>query len=251
MGDRTFWTGAIPDGDVQVNNLGAGRAEMHVHDLAVTDYFNKANAFADGGLLGEADATVSFDVVWSGPVSRSVSVSDAAHGFVGQYFENQVTVTWSGSNENGFSFTADPGNSSTSVPGDHFAEVGGEVNGVPFPGGASLASPLAGSRANPARDLAFALLALQGGDGAVPPAPAAQAQSLALSNPPNPAGPGDGQSLLTGQLKDGSSGDSTAKAATASSTVQERAFGFVADPAATATTPFAEVGQQGEDPLVR
>ena len=59
---------AIPDKDV-VLNLAAGRVEMHVHDLAITDYFTLPNAAADGGPpgpnLGEVDATVSFDVSWN------------------------------------------------------------------------------------------------------------------------------------------------------------------------------------------
>jgi hypothetical protein len=248
MGDRTFWTGAIPDDDVEVH-LGAGRAEMRVHGLAVTDYFNKRNSFDDGGLLGEADATVSFDVVWSGPVTRRLNVSDAANGFAGEFVENQVTVTWSGSNERGFRFTSDPGDFSTSVPGDSFAELAHDHNGDFFPGGGSVATPRANSPANSAPDLAFAQMALQGGNAMVPPVLAPS--GLALPNHLNTTGSDEGQPLLTGQLKNGSSGDSAAKAATTAPTIRERALGSVAGPAATSTTSFAEIGQPGEDPLFR
>src|SRR5262249_34656015 len=124
--EELFWTVPIPDSDVQVN-FGAGKAEMHVHNLATDDYFFLPNSLDQGGLLGEADATVSFDVVWSGPITRRVNVKDAANGFAGEFVQNQVTVSWSG-NELGFSFTANPGNFSTSVPAEPFAELGQERN---------------------------------------------------------------------------------------------------------------------------
>jgi hypothetical protein len=56
-------------------------------------------------------AVVSFDVVWSGPITRSLSVTDSTHPdqFTGDYVENKATVTWSGTNlATGFSFTANP-----------------------------------------------------------------------------------------------------------------------------------------------
>jgi hypothetical protein len=118
---------------------------MHVANLPIEDYFNLPNALRDGP---EVDATVSFDVVWSGPVTRRVSVTDGTNGdqFAGQFEEDQATVTWSGSNELGFSFTANPGELSTSAPHRGFAEVGHEENGIFFPG----AEPVLAS-ANPQR----------------------------------------------------------------------------------------------------
>src|SRR5262245_29030971 len=107
-----MWTVALPDEDVKVN-FGAGRAEMHVHDLPIEDYFTFPNSSIPGD---EVDATVSFDVVWGGPVTRPfVTVRDAANGFSGTFVENQATITWSASNEEGFVFVSDPGNFSTSV----------------------------------------------------------------------------------------------------------------------------------------
>ena len=130
QGDRTVWIAAIPDSDVQVSNLLAGRAEMHVHNLAVEDYFDIANASAVGP---EVDALVSFDVVWDGPVTRRVNVNDAANDFRGNFFENQATVIWSGSNELGFQFFGDPGDFSTTDPARAFAEIGHDWNGIFFP----------------------------------------------------------------------------------------------------------------------
>jgi hypothetical protein len=117
---------------VQVN-FGAGTAEMHVRDLHIEDYFNFPNASADGPSV---DATVSFDVVWSGPVTRRYNVTDAANGFAGSFVENRVTVTWSAHNERGLSFVADPGTFATSVPeAGPIALLGQERNGTFFPGG--------------------------------------------------------------------------------------------------------------------
>jgi hypothetical protein len=150
FGTRVFWTAVIPDADVQVNP-GAGRAELHVRDLAVLDYF------APGGLAGNVslgpqwqtaavDATVSFDVVWGGPITRRVSINDAIDGFAGQFNENQATVSWSASSSSGFTFISNPGNFSTSVPEvpgvngvtaplNFFAEIAKEQNGIFFPAG--------------------------------------------------------------------------------------------------------------------
>jgi hypothetical protein len=78
---------------------------------------------------------VSFDVVWSGPITRRVSVLDGTLGnqYAGEYVENQATVTWSGTNlKTGFSFTANPGTLATSSVDGGFAELGHERNGSFF-----------------------------------------------------------------------------------------------------------------------
>jgi hypothetical protein len=139
-GDRTFWTIQIPDKDVKVD-FGAGKAEMHVRDLHIEDYFNFPNASADGP---EVDATVSFDVVWNGPITRRYNVTDAANGFAGSFVETQVTVTWSAHNDLGFRFVADPGTFATSVPeAGPIALLGQERNGTFFPGGSLMAAAAA------------------------------------------------------------------------------------------------------------
>jgi hypothetical protein len=129
-GDRTFWTSAIPDRSVDVHP-GKGTATMLVSGLEVEDYFNLANALVDGPSV---EATVSFDVRWAEPVTRTVTVSDPATDFDGRFLENQAEVSWSAS-EDGFTFVSDPASTSTKV----FAEIGHEHNGTFFPGGSSAA----------------------------------------------------------------------------------------------------------------
>jgi hypothetical protein len=196
QGNRTLWTAAVPDSDVTVN-FGAGTAELNVQNLAAEDYFNLPNASIPGT---EVDATVSLDVVWSGLISRRVSVKDATNGFTGDYVEenvgNAVTINWSASNSLGFSFTANPGNLSSSVAeAGPFAELGKERNGILFPQGGSAARA----------DLAHvsAMLPLLSSLAAFP--------SLSIDPTPpasNPALPGrnsglDAQPLAAGSLKGG------------------------------------------------
>jgi hypothetical protein len=150
FGTRVFWTAVIPNGDVRVNP-GAGTAELLVRDLPELDYYSPDGNAALLSLgptwqSGYFAATVSFDVVWNGPVTRRVNVRDAANGFAGTFNENQATVTWSESSTSGFTFTSNPGSFSTSVPEtpgvngvtaplNFFAQVGIERNGIFFPQG--------------------------------------------------------------------------------------------------------------------
>ena len=110
---------------------------MRVNNLAIEDYHFLANAIGPNFDNDAADdpAAVSFDVVWSGPITRRVSVTDGTLGnqYAGEYVENQVTVTWSGTNlATGFSFTANPGTFATSFFDGGFAELGHEQNGIFF-----------------------------------------------------------------------------------------------------------------------
>jgi hypothetical protein len=132
FGTRTFWTVAIPDSAVTVN-FGAGRAEMHVDNLSLGDYTRVPIALGPNWQTAFGPAVVSFDVVWSGPITRRVSVEAGTNGnqYAGDYVENQVSVTWSGTNlATGFSFTSNLANFSTSL--DPFAELGHEGNGIFF-----------------------------------------------------------------------------------------------------------------------
>jgi hypothetical protein len=161
---------------------------MHVRNLAEVNYYSPS------GLAGNisvgpnwqtagVDATVSFDVVWNGPVTRRVNVRDAAHGFAGTFNEvnnNNVSVRWSGSNALGFSFTSNVGNLTTSTalaPGIFFAQLAHERNGIFFPpggsgGGGSGGGGSGGSDDGPLSP-AFAVPAQQGGAPAAPPVSAA------------------------------------------------------------------------------
>jgi hypothetical protein len=175
---------ALLDSEVQVN-FAAGRAEMHVQDLPMDDYFNLPNALADGP---EVDATVSFDVAWSGPVTRRLNVPDGSNGnrFAGEFVETQATVTWSGSNELGFRFTADPGDFSTSVPVRAFAELGHERNGIFVPGD-SPARPGASPNTNAAAAPVLAALAVRPISAPLAPDAAGGGGVQSCATPPPPA----------------------------------------------------------------
>jgi hypothetical protein len=132
FGTRTFWTAAIPDHDVEVQ-FAAGKAEMRVANLHLADYGNLANATGKDFQTAFDPAVVSFDVVWSRPITRQVNVRDGTLGnnYAGEYVENQVTVSWSGKNlATGFSFTSNPGTFATSSFDGGFAELGKERNGI-------------------------------------------------------------------------------------------------------------------------
>jgi hypothetical protein len=141
FGTRVFWTAVVPEGDVQISPV---MAEMHVHNLAALDY---PEDFGSGSLgpnwqTAYVPATVSLDVVWTGPVTRRVTVVDATDQFAGTFNESQAVVTWSAQSTSGFSFISNPGDSSTSTPGApnisttyFFAEIGHEKNGIFFPHG--------------------------------------------------------------------------------------------------------------------
>jgi hypothetical protein len=117
-----FWTVALAH-SVQVNP-GAGTARLRVNNLAIRDYTNIPNALALGNFVA---ATVSFEVIWSGPVTRRVRVRDATNGFAGEFVENKASLRWSAT-ETGFRFESDPPRTSISV----FAEIGHERNGIFF-----------------------------------------------------------------------------------------------------------------------
>ncbi len=226
---------------------------MHVRDLEMEDYFNFPNAAADGqpgfpgGGLGELDATVSFDVVWGGPVTRRITHRDPANSFAGTYAENQATVTWSGSNEDGFSFVANPGNFATSassgglIDGNFpFAEIGHERNGIFFQAGSSVAAP-AGSKANSLADQAFALLAFQSSN------PALNAASTDLAAVTTAVGPRDSASSPDAGASRSllSHAKTPGEAARIVRVARDRVFEFGSDPAATAFV--TKIGHGGDD----
>jgi hypothetical protein len=257
-GDSTFWTAAIPDKDVQFHS-GAGKAEMRVTNLPMEDYFNFPNALADGH---EVDATVSFDVVWSGPVTRRVEVENGSNGdqFAGTFQEDQVTVTWSGTNALGFSFHSNPGDLSTSVPGRGFAEIGHERNGLFFEEGEGEgdgedrgSSPERGSGSDDGgRDQAFAAVALLAENRALHPTSAAMATDTtdpALRDPWTGPLRGPGQMSHTGGWQNGSANGFTGQDAMAVRAAGDGAFTFAPDPALTSMV--TDVGVPGEDVLFR
>jgi hypothetical protein len=104
-------------------NFDAAEATL-IADLDLVDYGNIPNAVALGAAV---PATVNYQVRWSGPISRLVSVADKDHSFRGQFMENTASLTWSASRL-GFTFASDPANTSKSL----FAQLGQESNGIFF-----------------------------------------------------------------------------------------------------------------------
>jgi hypothetical protein len=108
---------------------------MKVQNLALNDYLTLPNALGPTWQTAFSPAVVSFDAVWSGPATRRLDFTDStdADQFSGSFVENQVTVSWSGTNlATGFSFTANPGTFATSSVDGGFALLGHEQNGSFF-----------------------------------------------------------------------------------------------------------------------
>jgi hypothetical protein len=127
-----------------------------VDNLALGDYFTKANALGANWQTAFVPATLSFDVVWSPPVTRRLNFRDTTNldHFGGEFVENQATVTWSGTNANGFSFTANPGDFSTSF--DAFAQLAHESNGSFLTDASRQAGHRSNANAHPGRERFFA-----------------------------------------------------------------------------------------------
>jgi hypothetical protein len=119
-----FWTVALPDPDALDVQFGAGRARMTATDLAVQDFFNIPNALFRFQSPPSVEATCSFDIHWSGPVTSRGPVT-APPGSSGQLVMSQATMTWSATNDLGFSFESDPSDTTSA-----FAQLGHVRNGV-------------------------------------------------------------------------------------------------------------------------
>ena len=114
-----FWTEPIAAvGNVE---LGTGRARMTATDLPVTDFGSIPNALFH--FAPHSEAKCSFDIHWTGPVSSRGSVS--TRGSTGNLVMTKATMTWSGSNANGFKFVSNPSGQTS-----FFAQLGHIQNGV-------------------------------------------------------------------------------------------------------------------------
>jgi hypothetical protein len=188
LGDRVFWTTPIDDSDVTVH-FGAGKAELSISNLNMFDFLNKKTAFGPNWNNPPYGATVSVDVVWDAPVTRRLDFQDGTNldQFAGSYVEDQATISWSASNTNGFTFTANPGNFSTSS--NAFAELAQEQNGSFFSSDSSTTDSAI------ARSLVQALPA-QPPQHAVPAAASAGPASGGSTPPPVVTGPRSTASAL-------------------------------------------------------
>ena len=117
--DGLFWTVPIPSIGQVV--LGTGSAEWSASNLGLTDFFNIPNALFR--FDGSTPATVSFDIAWSGPVTSRGPVTST--GSTGELVMCDATISWSATNQLGFSFTSNP-SGTRSV----FAQLGHVSNGV-------------------------------------------------------------------------------------------------------------------------
>lgn len=99
---------------------------MAVENLAILDYFTIPNALFPS--IDPVPGVVSFTVEWS--IDAHVfNVSDDEQDYQGVFKQSQLPegarVAWQASNEEGFSYTSDPLETSS----NHFAILGHERNG--------------------------------------------------------------------------------------------------------------------------
>jgi len=128
--DDLLWTIRTPDSAVEVD-LDAGTARLRMNNVAAGDYTDFANALFGGGGAGLpgpfVPVTVSFDIRWSGVLSRA-NVRNTTVGFAGEFMRTGAHVDWSMS-EAGFTFhTLSSGQDARS------ALIGHERNGTFFKG---------------------------------------------------------------------------------------------------------------------
>jgi hypothetical protein len=118
-----FWTMRLPDDNPLFIDFEGAEATL-IADLDVLDFTSKPNSLALGLAV---PAGVSYELRWSGPITREASVRDPDHGFRGLFKENTATLSWSAALA-GFKFVSDAASTSTSV----FAQLGRESNGIFF-----------------------------------------------------------------------------------------------------------------------
>jgi hypothetical protein len=97
---------------------------MVATNMKLLDYFDIPNALFRVEDPVSAEATCSFEIDWSGPVTSRGPVT-APKGSSGRLVMNQATMTWSASNKLGFSYRSDPSGTSSV-----FAQLGQVRNGV-------------------------------------------------------------------------------------------------------------------------
>jgi hypothetical protein len=115
-----FWTIAVPSRSVRVD-LEEGTARYRLRNVRLRDYRNIFDALNDAP---HQAGTTSFDLKWSGVVSR-FPTTNVAEGFTGEFMKTGATMEWSATSADGFSFKSDPASTSTAP----FAVIGRERNG--------------------------------------------------------------------------------------------------------------------------
>ncbi len=116
-----FWT--VPNPTLGPIELGRGKASMSMANLALEDYFDIPNALFRFEVPESTDASCSFDVKWTGPVTSTGPVNTP--GSTGELSLTSATMTWSASNSLGFRFVSNPSGTTSA-----FAQLGRVQNGV-------------------------------------------------------------------------------------------------------------------------
>jgi hypothetical protein len=100
-----FWTVQLPAANPHVE-LGNGTANLSATNLVVRDFFNIPNALFRFQSPPSVGASCTYNIQWSGPVTGHEAVTTP--GSSGELVLCQATMTWSASNDSGFSFVSDP-----------------------------------------------------------------------------------------------------------------------------------------------
>jgi hypothetical protein len=124
-----FWTVQVANSAVTEIDVADGKARYAVHNMHMFDFFNIPNALFHLMDPVSTEATASFDIHWSGPVTEKQTVHDATQGFAGEFVSCSATMKWSAKTSS-FKFESGPESSSHST----IAVLGTERNGVFFSG---------------------------------------------------------------------------------------------------------------------
>ena len=105
-------------------DLEDGTARMRATNLHVRDFFTIPNALFRFQKPVSVGSTVSFDIRWMGPATHPSAVKIPA-GSTGRVFKSPVTMKWSATNAQGFSFKSNPSGTTS-----FFGQLGHVRNGI-------------------------------------------------------------------------------------------------------------------------
>ena len=97
---------------------------MSMANLALKDYFDIPNALFRFEDPVSADASCSFDIEWTGPVTSTGPVNNTP-GSTGELIMTSATMTWSAANSSGFRYVSNASGTTSA-----FAQLGRVQNGV-------------------------------------------------------------------------------------------------------------------------
>jgi hypothetical protein len=122
-GDQVRFDGDDEDQGVTVD-LEDGKARMRAANVRVRDFFNIPNALFHFQKPVSVGATVSFDIRWMGPATHPSAVMSPP-GSTGRLFKSPVTMKWSATDAQGFSFKSNPSGTTS-----FFGQLGHVRNGI-------------------------------------------------------------------------------------------------------------------------